>query len=49
MTGSSTAADMSGVLLATVLPYDPFDDLDGDGVVDLADVRIARSRIGAKL
>ncbi len=46
--GSVSSADMSGVFAASVLTYNPFADLNGDGVVDVEDVRIARSRIGSR-
>ena len=44
-TGSSTT-DMGTVFTLTVLAYNIFDDLNGDGAVSITDVMIARSRIG---
>jgi len=35
--------------IATTAPYNIFADINGDGAVTLADVRIVRSRIGTKL
>jgi streptogramin lyase len=50
------AADLNGVNQARlggnfsgVIVYDPFADLNGDGVLDAADVQIVRTQIGATL
>src|SRR5947208_1106950 len=47
--GFVSSADMSGVFGATVIPYNIFADLNGDGTVDINDVKIARSKLGTKL
>jgi hypothetical protein len=47
--GVVSSADMTGVNNATVMPYDVFADLNGDGSVDINDVKIARAKIGTKL
>lgn len=47
--GVVSAADVSGLRLAALRAYDPFADLNGDGLVDDEDVRIARGRIGTRL
>jgi hypothetical protein len=41
--------DMTAINNATVLPYNIFADVNGDGKVDINDVKAARSRIGKKL
>jgi hypothetical protein len=47
--GVVTAADMSGIYAASAAPYNIFADLNGDGVVNVDDVQIARKRSGTKL
>jgi hypothetical protein len=47
--GVVTSADTVGINNATAEPYNVFADLNGDGVVDINDVRIARSRNGQRL
>ncbi len=47
--GVVTSADMTGVNNATALPYDIWADMNGDGVVDINDVKLARSKIGTSL
>jgi subtilisin family serine protease len=44
--GYVSSADMVAVQVAMLGPYNIFADLNGDGVVNRADVLIARSRIG---
>ena len=47
--GFVTSTDMVGVNAATVAPYNIFADIDGNGVVNVADVQVVRSRLGTKL
>jgi hypothetical protein len=47
--GVVSAADMTAVNNATVQPYNFLADLNGDGKVDINDVKIARAAIGTKL
>jgi MBG domain (YGX type)/PASTA domain/Bacterial Ig-like domain (group 3)/Dockerin type I domain len=44
--GSVSAADMVSVNNAKAAPYNIFADMNGDGVVDSADVQIVRTRAG---
>jgi len=44
--GFVSSADMVAVNNATVAPYNVFADVNGDGVVNITDVSIVRSRIG---
>ena len=47
--GVVNASDMTLINNATVAPYNVFADLDGDGTVSIADVQLARKKIGTKL
>ena len=47
--GSVTAADMVSVNNASTATYNLFADLNGDAVVNLADVKIVRARLGTSL
>jgi len=47
--GYVSSSDVVAVNNARALPYNALADLNGDGVVDLTDVNIVRSRIGASL
>ena len=47
--GVVSSADMVGVNNATKAAYNIFADLNGDGVVNITDVSIARSKIGTSL
>src|SRR5439155_19070942 len=47
--GGVSSADLVGVNNATVAPYNIFADINGDGVVNTADVQIVRTRIGTSL
>jgi len=47
--GIVNSADTVNVNLQTTQPYNIFADLNGDGVVNVNDVRIARSMLGASL
>ena len=44
-----SSADFLGVYYAISQPYNIFADLNGDGVVNITDVQIARSQIGKHL
>lgn len=47
--GVVTSADMVGVNIAIATPYNIFADINGDGVVNLLDVQVVRTRNGKKL
>jgi hypothetical protein len=47
--GVVSAADMTLINNATIGPYNVFADLNGDGKVDIDDVKLARRRIGTRL
>ena len=47
--GLVNAADLVGINNATVAPFDLFADINGDGVVDVNDVALARTKIGTSL
>jgi hypothetical protein len=47
--GVVSSADMTDINNATVGAYDIWADLNGDGVVDINDVKVARSKIGTSL
>lgn len=47
--GAVSSADLVGVNNARSAPYNIFADVNGDGIVDLTDVQIVRSRIGTTL
>jgi hypothetical protein len=47
--GVVNSADTVGVYSQTARPYNLLADLNGDGVVDMNDVRVARSMLGASL
>jgi len=47
--GVVSAADMAGVNSARFATYNIFADLNGDGVVDINDVTIAKNRVGTHL
>ena len=47
--GSVTSADMLGVYYATSAPYNVFADINGDGTVDINDVKATRQRGGTTL
>ncbi|MFO0961143.1 MAG: M12 family metallo-peptidase [Isosphaeraceae bacterium] len=44
--GFVTSGDFTGVYIAMAGPYNIFADINGDGVVDMADVQVVRRRIG---
>ena len=44
--GAVSSADLVGVNNATVTPYNIFADINGDGVVNITDVQIVKTRIG---
>ena len=48
-TASSAAPTWAEFTRRSTAAYDIFADLNGDGTIDINDVQIARSRIGAKL
>ena len=47
--GVVSAADMTGVNNEMGQAYDVWADLNGDGTVDINDVKVARTKIGTKL
>jgi hypothetical protein len=47
--GAVSSADLVGVNNATVAPYNIFADMNGDGIVDINDVQVVRTRIGTSL
>jgi hypothetical protein len=47
--GNVSSADFLSVYYAMSQPYNIFDDLNGDGIINNTDVQIARSRIGKQL
>ncbi len=47
--GIVSSADLVGINNATVAPYDIFADINGDGIVNVNDVALARTRIGTTL
>jgi hypothetical protein len=47
--GMVSSADLVGSNNATVAPYDIFADINGDGIVNVNDVALARTRIGTTL
>jgi hypothetical protein len=44
-----SAADLVGVNNAIISPYNVFADINGDVVVNITDVQIARLRVGTSL
>ena len=47
--GAVSSADLVGANAATRAPYNIFADINGDGLVNLSDVALVRTRIGATL
>ncbi len=47
--GFVSSADMVGVNNATVAAYNVFADINGDGIVNITDVQIVRTKIGTSL
>jgi hypothetical protein len=47
--GFVSATDLVGVNNATIAPYNVFADINGDGVVNIDDVQMVRTRIGTLL
>src|SRR5262249_12270295 len=47
--GVVSSADVVAVNNARTLPYNILYDLNGDGVIDINDINIARNRIGSTL
>jgi hypothetical protein len=47
--GVVSSADLVGVNNATIAPYNVFADINGDGIVDVNDVQVVRTRIGTSL
>ena len=47
--GMVSSADLVGINNATAASYDIFADINGDGIVDVNDVTLARTRIGTTL
>jgi len=47
--GAVSATDLVGVNNATTTAYNPFADINGDGIVNIADVQLVRTRVGTSL